>query len=72
MANYCDACCENTLLCRTCRGQLLMACNENTTGTTLMFLCVHRTRRDWLWCRVRLEPCTNVGKNDGQRAGQDA
>ena len=39
--------------CRTCLDELSTTYSEASTRRVVCYLYVHRTRRDWPWCRVR-------------------
>ena len=43
---------ENTR-CRTCLDELSRTYSETSSRRVICYLCVHGSRRDWPWCRVR-------------------
>ena len=54
---------ENTR-CRICLDELSRTCTETTPRRVVWFLCVHGTRGDWPWRRVRWVWWIDVAENN--------
>ena len=53
--------CEITR-CRTYLDDLSTTYSGTSTTRVVCHLCMHRTRRNWPWCRVRWVRWTNVAE----------